>query len=162
VTHLWSGRHPLPSATPATAAETAVVAPSVRTPPEAETGPTSETPTAPREEHAALPDIAACALPVFAPGTFDDAGPPDQGRICNELAPRHGAAALRADVVRANRGRATSEGVREWSLLGWYEMAVFSVIRARCCPSTTPLALPALPDWCVPLDAALNELGATA
>src|SRR5262249_14351595 len=113
-------------------------------------------------EHATLPDVTECASPVFAPGTFDDSPPPDQGYICNEVDPRRGAAALRADVVRANKGRATSDAMREWSLLGWYEMAVFSVIRARCCPDAAPLALPALPDSCVQLDGALNDLGAAA
>jgi len=46
-------------------------------------------------------------------------------------------------VVLARRGNAVSAGMREWSLLGWYELAAFAVVHGRCCEAPLKLDHPA-------------------
>jgi hypothetical protein len=51
--------------------------------------------------------------------------------------------------------------MKEWALLGWYELAAFSVIRARCCPSPPPLQLPEV-RGCTPVPDLLAGISAAA
>jgi hypothetical protein len=51
--------------------------------------------------------------------------------------------------------------MKEWALLGWYEMAAFSVVRARCCPSAPPLQLPEA-HGCAPMPDVLAGIAAAA
>jgi hypothetical protein len=50
--------------------------------------------------------------------------------------------------------------MREWAILGWYEMAAFAVLRGRCCAESSAIRLPATAGTCEPLDAPLNALAA--
>src|SRR5262249_45374742 len=54
-----------------------------------------------------------------------------------------------------------SEGMREWALLGWYELAAYSVMRERCCPSPPPLQLPEV-RGCTPMPEVLSGISAAA
>jgi hypothetical protein len=103
--------------------------------------------------------LNACVIPLFAADTFTPEKPPDFSFLCQETDPRRGGAALKSQVVRASGGR-VSEGMREWAVLSWYEMAAFALMRARCCPSPPPLTLPNMNGPCIPLDQRLNELTA--
>jgi hypothetical protein len=104
----------------------------------------------------------ACVSPLFAQDTFDAGAVPDLTSLCAETSPTKGADALRRAIVRAGLGRPVSEGMREWALLGWYELAAFAVVRAHCCSQPGPIAMPAAEGGCVPIDTALNELAAAA
>jgi len=117
-------------------------------------------PVAAGASSAGKPDPDACMLALFAPDTFDSAAAPGLSGICSETDPRRGGAALRSIVVRAGSNRAPSEGMKEWAMLGWYDMAAFAVMRGRCCASAPPIALPPTPGGCEPIADLLNELGA--
>ena len=41
-------------------------------------------------------------------------------------------------MVIGASGKVT-DGMREWGGLGWYEMATYALLRARCCASSPPL-----------------------
>jgi serine/threonine-protein kinase len=67
---------------------------------------------------------------------------------------------MKEAVIVASRGQVT-EGMREWAVLSWYELAAFAIVRARCCASPAALVLPApIGGACAPLDVALNDLAA--
>jgi eukaryotic-like serine/threonine-protein kinase len=103
--------------------------------------------------------FAACMLPLFASSSIDAAAAARLSFVCSETNPLKGAAAVRAHLVKAAKNRGVSDATKEWAVLGWYEMAAFTVIRAQCCPSPPPLELPKEPGSCTPLAKALNELG---
>jgi hypothetical protein len=102
-------------------------------------------------------DAAACVVPLFPADSFDPAT--DFSFVCTETDPIKGAAAVRAQLVRARHN--ASEGMKEWALLGWYEMAAFSVVRARCCPSPPKLQLPEVIS-CAALPDLLDGIASTA
>ncbi len=109
-------------------------------------------------------DPEACVASLFAPETFDAADGTKLSAVCDETDPRKGSVTLKAEAIRAGSSgsvKKVSDGMREWAILGWYEMAAFSVIRARCCPAAAPITLPT-PEGCEPLDKVLTELGAAA
>jgi hypothetical protein len=83
-------------------------------------------------------ELAACVLPTFPPESFDPST--DFGFLCAEADPAKLGAAIRTELVRTHRNM--SDGMREWALLGWYELPAVALLRARCCPSAPPLALP--------------------
>jgi hypothetical protein len=96
-------------------------------------------------------------IPLFPPESFDVAT--DFSFVCSETDPIKGGAAIRTQLVRAHHN--VSEAMKEWALLGWYEMAAFAVIQARCCPSPAPLKLPEV-HGCPSLSEALTAIGAAA
>jgi hypothetical protein len=51
--------------------------------------------------------------------------------------------------------------MREWALLGWYELAAVSLLRARCCPSARPFEWPEA-RACKPMAEALAPLDRAA
>ncbi len=119
-------------------------------------------PRAPAPAPVAVEDVGECARSTFAAGSFDPASPPAFASMCAETDPRRGAESARTALVIAGTHRPVSDGMREWAMLGWYEMAAFAVMRARCCPGAAPLVLPKPLGACAPLDDALNALGAAA
>ena len=155
---------PATTAAPSSAPSSSSAAPAATS----SAGPMPSTDTTATAEVAATPapeageDVAACMMPLFAKGTFKRGASPDFGFVCSEADPRRGVAAIKKQVVLAGAKRNVSEGMREWALLGWYELASYSVMRARCCPGAPPLKLPAPPPPCQPLETALDELGAAA
>jgi hypothetical protein len=74
---------------------------------------------------------------LFPEGSFSS------GRVrfdfmCDETNPYRGASQLHTQVVLGG-GRGVTDAMREWSTLGWYNMAAFAVVRTRCCSSPPPL-----------------------
>ncbi len=106
----------------------------------------------------ATTDLAACVKPLFPAESFDAAS--DFAFVCAEVDPIKGGAGIRTQLVRARKNM--SDGMKEWALLGWYELAAFSVLRAHCCPSAPPLQLPELPRGCTPVPEALGAIAAAA
>ncbi|HSN98808.1 MAG TPA: hypothetical protein VLS89_11005 [Candidatus Nanopelagicales bacterium] len=103
----------------------------------------------------------ACVAPLFPEGTFSKKIP-DLSFVCTEPDPRRGVGHIKKQVVLGTANGLVSDGMREWALLGWYELAAFAVLRARCCQDAPPLTLPPTPPPCAPLDKTLDELGAAA
>ena len=81
----------------------------------------------------------ACVAQLFAVGTFEG-DPPSFEPICRADDPRDGAQTVKTMVVEAGQGRGVTPGMVEWSRLGWYELAAFTILRGRCCD--TELQLP--------------------
>ena len=78
--------------------------------------------------------------------------------VCDETDPRSGAEKLRVSVINGAKGP-TTEAMKIFSRIGWYDMAAFSVVRAGCCENAKPLTLPAPSNGCSALDEALREVG---
>jgi eukaryotic-like serine/threonine-protein kinase len=83
-------------------------------------------------------DVTSCIVSLFPPDSFDHAT--DFSALCSETDPFKTGAGIRRELVRGHR--TVSDGMREWALLGWYEIPAASLVRSRCCPSPEPLEFP--------------------
>lgn len=96
---------------------------------------------------------------MFAEDSFDEEGV--EGAldfVCKEASPIRGAPKVREVLVREGRGKVTG-GMKEWALLGFYELAAYAVLRDRCCSANAPpLDLPVSPGKCPPLTDSLGEV----
>ncbi len=75
-------------------------------------------------------------------GTFTDLTP-----LCAEKSIVQGAQNLRLMIVRAGTGRSVTAGMKEWSLLGAFELPAFAIVQNRCCAGA-PAAVPSSPEGC--------------
>ncbi len=142
---------PGPSAAPAEATATS----SAATPSAAPEASAAQPPSAP------VADVGKCMSALFAEGSFARPVGTSLDFVCAQRDPRKGAPAVREVVVRASQGRVT-DGMREWALLGWYELAAYAAIRGRCCPGAAPLELPVTPGSCPDFGDALRAISAAA
>jgi eukaryotic-like serine/threonine-protein kinase len=106
-------------------------------------------------------DVGACMRGLFAEGSFARPVGASLDFVCAERDPRKGASLVKEVVVRASQGRVT-DGMREWALLGWYELAAYAALRGRCCPGAEPLELPVTPGSCPDFGDALRAISAAA
>lgn len=104
-------------------------------------------------------DVESCVAAMLPPDTFAREQPA-MSFVCDQRDPRKGAIELEARVVLAQAKGEVTDGMKEWSLLSWYEMAAFAFARARCCEGVKPVRTP-LRARC-DFDAALVNLVATA
>ncbi len=118
----------------------------------------SPTPAKPPATAAATPTSSATAtaaarsLPPPAPDNptlcFEQLMPSDAfGQLsvdvafcCEQTAAYSTMVKLKSEVVRAG-GHGVTEAMKEWSQLGWYEMAAFAVMRTHCCPDSPALVV---------------------
>jgi len=100
----------------------------------------------------------SCVSGYMPKGTFDKV--PDMAWVCDETDPRIGAEKLRVSVINGAKG-ATTEAMKIFARIGWYDMAAFSVVRAGCCENAKPLTLPAPSSTCSPMDEALRDIGSS-
>jgi hypothetical protein len=77
-------------------------------------------------------------MPLFPPDSFDNAT--DFSALCSETDPLKMSAMIRKELVRSRHP--VSDGMREWAMLGWYEVPADSLVRSRCCPSSKPFEFP--------------------
>jgi eukaryotic-like serine/threonine-protein kinase len=131
------------------------------------TSPTAATTTSPTVASTTSPskpasssEVNACLTPLFPADTFVEI-PPSLGFVCTITDPRKGGGAIRTEVVRAGNRKRVSDGMREWAVLGWYEMAAFAVLRSSCCPSSPPIDIPISIPTC-DIETPLRELGTIA
>lgn len=109
---------------------------------------------------AVVTDLRACVDPLFPEQTFSPLAR-DFEFLCTEKSPYRGASRLHALVVLGRSGETgVTDAMREWSNLGWYGMAAFAVVRARCCQAPTPFVTTTTLTQCE-LDRSLDELGKT-
>src|SRR5690606_18157105 len=83
--------------------------------------------------------LSECVMDLFEPGTFEGTMPPRFDFLCYERDPRKMADALKTEVVLGKGERPVTPAMRMIAELGWYEMALASAARARCC--TKPPAM---------------------
>ena len=104
----------------------------------------------------ALDQCVTRALPADTfEGTFTDFSP-----VCTASDVLEGSQRFREMIVRAGHGRAVTSGMKEWSLLGYFELAAFAVIRQRCC-NAQPISVPSSPESCpISMEKAIRQLEA--
>jgi len=98
----------------------------------------------------------SCVSGYMPKGTFEKA--PDMAWVCDETDPRIGAEKLRVSVINGAKG-ATTDAMKIFARIGWYDMAAFSVVRAGCCENAKPLSLPPPSNGCPAMDEALRDIG---
>jgi eukaryotic-like serine/threonine-protein kinase len=106
-------------------------------------------------------DANTCLANLLAPETFLPTQSPSLASVCEETDPRVGAAKIMEQVVLGGKGRSVTVAMREWAMMGWYELATFTVMRAQCCPQAKPITLP-LSGTCPSMSDALDNLGKTS
>jgi serine/threonine protein kinase len=117
----------------------------------------SEVPVTGQETQTVSTDkMGSCVAGYLPKGTFVKV--PDMSWVCDETDPRLGAEKLRVAVVNGAKG-ATTDAMKIFARIGWYDMAAFSVVRAGCCENAKPLALAAPSGTCPPIPDALREVG---
>lgn len=99
---------------------------------------------------------ATCLASLFPADTFA-ATAPDLTFICEETNPVRGGGSIRSAVVRG-AGATLTASMKQWAVLGWYELPAFAAMQARCCPSPPPLELPPHPELCKAIGPALDGL----
>ncbi len=149
------------------------VPPSARPPEEASSpAPPAATPAAPSAPAAAASaastpgpapeDSGGCFASLFSEDTFEGGGGDSLAFVCDEPSPVKGAPRVREAVVRAGKGKVTG-GMKEWAVLGFYELAGYAVLRGHCCAAdVAPLALPISPGSCPPLAESLQGVVAAS
>jgi hypothetical protein len=86
--------------------------------------------------------VTSALPPDTFEGTFVDFAP-----VCSASDVLDGASRFRETIVRGGHGRPVTSGMREWSQLGFFELAAFAAIHGRCCEGAA-LAVPASPAAC--------------
>lgn len=106
----------------------------------------------------AAEDLVACMTAMFPADAFAErkraADFPCRERDAGELRK-----IITAALVRGGGGKAT-QAAREWTRLGWYQLAAIAMARANCCSSTAPIQTSPLLDVC-DIEDALDGLGTT-
>ena len=100
-------------------------------------------------------DLVACTSALFAGDAYGTQ------RIsidfpCGVVDAKRGVAKMTAALARGGGGQAT-KAAREWSVLGWYQVAAFAVARAHCCAGAGPVETDKLLGVCK-VEAALAQL----
>jgi len=81
--------------------------------------------------------------------------------VCEEKSPVKGGPRVRATLVEVG-GRTTTPAMKEWAVLGFYELAAFAVMRGKCCAPGSGLELPESPRDCDSMQSALEGIVAAA
>jgi serine/threonine protein kinase len=118
----------------------------------------SEVPVNGESETASVDKIGSCVSGYLPKGTFDKA--PDMSWVCEESDPRTGAEKLRVAVINGGKGN-TSDAMKIFARIGWYDMAAFAVVRAGCCETAKPLSLPPPSSGCGAMEESLREIGSS-
>jgi len=101
--------------------------------------------------------LSSCVASYLPEKSFDKA--PDLRWVCSVDSPRKGTDQLRAAVVSHAPGRQVSTAMKLFSRMGWYDMVLFSVVRAGCCPEAAQFKLPDPSPGCERMDALLAAIG---
>jgi len=153
---------PRPSAAPARVASAAAVTPPETSAQQAEPPiPSAAPPVAPvaPAKPSTPEERARCVASHFEGETLR--GSEDFGFLCDDKDFRGINSQVHRRLVVAGAGKVTP-GMREWSALGWFELAATAVVRRACCPAGTAMPnLPTTPGECQQLGAALDDLTRT-
>jgi hypothetical protein len=114
-----------------------------------------EVPVTGESQSAGSDKVGSCVAGYLPKGTFDKA--PDMSWICDNADPREGAGKLRAAVINGGKG-STTDAMKIFARMGWYDMAAYAMVRAGCCENPKPLVLPPPDSTCSPMDEVLRDL----
>jgi hypothetical protein len=87
-----------------------------------------------------------CVMGALPPDTFEGTFV-DFAPVCAAGDVLDGASRFRETIVRGGHGRPVTSGMREWSQLGFFELAAFAAIHTRCCDGGA-LSFPTSPAGC--------------
>lgn len=118
----------------------------------------SAAPSATVSQTATPATLAACVAQYFPEETFNP-GAADFGFVCEQADPRQSAKTMHRQIVVGGQGK-ISAGMREWSLMAWYELGVLAVLQHDCCPNTKP-ELPTT-SGCDPIASSLAAVATSA
>jgi hypothetical protein len=116
----------------------------------------SDVPVTGQSQTESTDKTGSCVSGYMPKGTFEK--PPDMSWVCDETDPRNGAEKLRVGVINGAKGT-TTDAMKIFARIGWYDMAAYAVVRAGCCENAKPLALPTPSSGCTALDEALRDVG---
>jgi hypothetical protein len=100
--------------------------------------------------------LATCVAGYLPKGAFSKA--PDVDWLCTVTDPRIGGEKLHGAVVSGAPKGQTTDAMKIFSRIGWYDMAAFAVARAGCCADAKPISVPEARAECS-MDAALRDVG---
>jgi len=100
--------------------------------------------------------LASCVAGYLPRGAFGKA--PKLDWLCSETDPRIGGEKLHGAVVAGAPKGVTTDAMKIFARIGWYDMAAFSVVHSGCCIDAKPVAIPEGRAECA-MDAALREIG---
>ncbi len=157
-----SATAPSGNATSASSAASPSAAPSASTPPsEGSAIPAASTPlpsaSASASQSPASPaEEAACLHVMFAEDSFTSAEP-GLAKICEDKSPAKIARRVKELVVNGSGGRLTG-GMKEWGMLGIFELAAIAAMRGHCCPGAETLVVPEVGGSCSKLGDSLSAI----
>jgi hypothetical protein len=100
-------------------------------------------------------DATDCVAAYFPEHTFVQRQ--DLGFVCSVSDPRKGATRIRVAIVVGGHGAATA-GADEWTKLGWYQLAIYGILRRACCSADPLVQLPDEPPPCASLAGLIETL----
>ncbi|HVR18270.1 MAG TPA: hypothetical protein VMS65_01195 [Polyangiaceae bacterium] len=100
--------------------------------------------------------LASCVAGYLPKGAFAKA--PSLEWLCGETDPRVGGEKLHGAVVAGAPRGTTTDAMKIFARIGWYDMAAFAVVHNGCCVDGKPVAMPDARAECA-MDAALREVG---
>jgi len=100
--------------------------------------------------------LATCVAGYLPKGAFGKA--PELDWLCGETDPRIGGEKLHSAVVAGAPKATTTDAMKIFARIGWYDMAAFAVVHNGCCTDAKPVALPEGRAECA-MDGALREVG---
>lgn len=103
---------------------------------------------------------STCLGTFFPEGTF--LATPPLSFVCEETDAVAVATRLKKEVVVAGRGRDATAGMKEWAVLGFYELAALAVMRGRCCAGAPPLTTPESAEPCGRMEERLGAIAAVS
>jgi hypothetical protein len=134
---------PIASSTQATRPSASASASAAST--RASTAPTASASSAPPAVAALSGDSNACVHGFFPSESFRSEV--NLSFVCTENDVRKGIEKIRTKLVVAAGGQLTT-AMNEWPRLGWYQLAVYGMLRKSCCVDAEPLSLPLGPSSC--------------
>ncbi len=108
-----------------------------------------QSPASPAEE-------AACLREMFAADSFTRVEP-GLAKICEDKSSAKIARRVKELVVNASGGRLTG-GMKEWGMLGIFELAAIAAMRGHCCPDAETLVVPEVGGSCSKLGDSLMAI----
>ena len=100
-------------------------------------------------------ELQTCVEDYFPKDTFIRKVPFEH--ICKNDNPRKAAVMLHRQLVTGGAGAVTT-GMKIWSSLSWYELAVIAIVRDGCCPGSPAFELPDPGEPCEPMTEALKAV----
>jgi hypothetical protein len=105
---------------------------------------------------AAPEDTNVCLRSFFSKDAFVTKSP-NLRFVCEAPKPKEIASRLRVAIVDSAGGY-VSDSMKEWSQLGFYELAVVATLRGHCCAGAKPLELPPAPEGCDSLGQSIEAI----